>query len=229
MMRILAAGALILLLWWVVARHRRQRLSVREAFIRGYAFPKGLYERLGERYPHLSAAERAQVGHGLKQFFLAYARTGKFVSMPSQSADALWHEFILYTRAYEVFCRQAFGRFMHHTPAVALEKRRQGNGGLHRIWHETCRQEGIQPSRPARLPLLFALDGMLQIPGGFFYHPDCKGLIQADASAATVYCAGDFGGSSSCGGDGGSDTDGDGDGGSDSGGDSGCSGGCGGD
>nr|WP_315219004.1 hypothetical protein [uncultured Duganella sp.] len=51
----------------------------------------------------------------------------------------MWHEFILYTRAYEQFCRRA--------------------------WHFTCHEEHINPLKPARLPLLFALDTKLHIAG----------------------------------------------------------------
>lgn len=52
----------------------------------------------------------------LKQFFAAYLTGGgRPVSMPSQIVDDLWHEFILYTRDYQKFCRWAFGRLLHHT------------------------------------------------------------------------------------------------------------------
>jgi hypothetical protein len=40
--------------------------------------------------------------------------------MPSQVADDLWHEFILFTKNYDAFCRQAFGGFFHHSPAAVL-------------------------------------------------------------------------------------------------------------
>ena len=39
-----------------------------------------------------------------------------------------------------------------------------------------CLQGGEhQPAAPTRLPLLFALDTKLNIPGGFRYVPDCSG------------------------------------------------------
>jgi len=35
---------------------------------------------------------------------------------PSHRVDLAWHEFILCTRAYEQFCQQTFGKFIHHQP-----------------------------------------------------------------------------------------------------------------
>ena len=39
-----------------------------------------------------------------------------------------------------------------------------------------CKDEAINPRTPSRLPLLFALDAKLDIPGGFHYAPDCANL-----------------------------------------------------
>ncbi len=134
-----------------------------------------------------------------------------------------WHAFILDTRAYGRFCARAFGRFLHHSQAQTLGRDARRNDGLRRTWFHACRLEGIDPRAPAALPLLFALDAALAIPGGFVYQPDC-GLIQA-AAASGVHCgtsfsdgavAGDaasFGGEDGSGGGGGADGDGGGDGG----------------
>ncbi|MBF0256946.1 MAG: hypothetical protein HQL47_10930, partial [Gammaproteobacteria bacterium] len=93
----------------------------------------------------------------------------RFVSMPSQVVDDLWHEFILYTKHYATFCNRGFGRFMHHTPAVALSSSKDVNVGLRRCWWYVCLEENIDPHRPTRLPLLFALDAKLAIANGFHY------------------------------------------------------------
>lgn len=54
-----------------------------------------------------------------RQFFMAHLRSKRqFVAMPSKVIDSAWHEFILHTRAYEEWCRSAFGKTMHHTPAA---------------------------------------------------------------------------------------------------------------
>jgi len=200
----------------------------REAFINGYAFPPGLLDKLARKRPELDAPARQRVEQALRQYFLIYLRGGfKFVSMPSQVVDDLWHEFILYTRNYQQFCRKAFGRFFHHTPAVVLDRQQRGsNAGLRRVWWLACQEEGIDPRKPDRLPLLFALDGEFNLADGFFYAADCKALRPGGSSGG--YCGGDFADNSFDGG-----TDGFGDsadgGSSDSGGDGGDSGGgCGG-
>lgn len=209
-------AALLFLLW------RRWRRLARDAFIRRYALPVGLLDRLAARRPGMPLKDRVLVARGLRQFFLAHLHSGGgFVSMPSQAADDLWHEFILYTRHYEAFCRRAFGAFLHHTPAVALGADRRGNAGLRRVWWHACREENIDPRRPTRLPLLFALDAKLGLADGFRYTPDCT--REAPGRAAASHCAGDF---ASAGIDGSSEGFGAGDGGGDAG--AGDGGGCGG-
>jgi hypothetical protein len=174
-------------------------LKLREArraeFIRHYSFPKGLIEKLQARRPGLAARDGQLVARALRQFFLTHlAAKRQFVSMPSQVTDDLWHEFILYTRHYEDFCRRAFGRFMHHTPAVVLGKEQQGNVGLRRTWWFCCKEEHINPTTPTRLPLLFAIDAKLGIGDGFRYVPDCKAL--REGGDGSTYCGGDFASSS---------------------------------
>jgi hypothetical protein len=178
----------------VYSWNRWQQLA-RAEFIRNYSFPRGLFEKLHARRPALETKDMQLVARALRQFFLAHLKSGRqYVSMPSQVADDLWHEFILYTRNYDAFCRRAFGRFMHHTPAVALGDDRQNNSGLRRVWWYSCKEENINPARPTRLPLLFALDSKLGIADGFVYAPDCAKL--RGRQEGTVHCGGDFSSSS---------------------------------
>lgn len=203
----------------------------REAFIKAYAFPPGLLAKLVRRHPQLGGQEVRQVEQALRQYFLIYLKSGrKFVSMPSQVVDDLWHEFILYTRNYQIFCKKAFGRFFHHTPAAVLSPReRRGNEGLRRVWWHACQEEGIDPRKPDRLPLLFALDGAFRIEDGFFYTPDCKALRGGGGQCGGDFCDSGIDGCTDGFGDGGGgDGDGDGGDGGGDGGDGGCGGGCGG-
>ncbi|WP_280154719.1 hypothetical protein [Piscinibacter sp. XHJ-5] len=205
---------------------QRQVTLRRDAFIRNYSLPHGLFEKLRRRHPQLTLKECQLVSHGLRQFFLAHLKSGRqYVSMPSQVADDLWHEFILYTKNYQAFCERAFGRFFHHTPAAVLSGgQRRSNEGLRRCWWHVCREENIDPRAPTRLPLLFALDAKLNIANGFRYAADCEALRRQGLADGAVHCGGDFSSSSVDGG-----TDGLGDGGDAGGGDgSGCGGGCGG-
>ena len=146
----------------IVVVFRRYRDLKRERFIREEPLPAGLLEKLAKRRPELKLKDRALVAHALRQFFLVYLRAnGRYVSMPSQAVDDLWHEFILYTKAYRDYCNRAFGRFFDHTPAVVLAADKRSNAGLRRTWWFACKEEHIDPRKPSRLPLLFAIDAKL--------------------------------------------------------------------
>lgn len=222
---VLVALAIVAPAWvlWFVPRMRGR-------FIRTAPLPVGLFDALRKKYPHLSRKECELAAHALRHFFLAYLHGGRrFVAMPSQAADELWHVFILHTRTYSKYCGKAFGGFLHHTPAVALGARRDVNAGLRRCWWYACKEENIDPRRATRLPLLFALDAKLAIPDGFRYALDCHGPAFAQARpgiSGAVQCASDFG---DPGIDGSTDGFGDGDGSADGGGGDGGGGGCGGD
>jgi hypothetical protein len=230
MLFLLTVLAVVLMLVWRALRHTR-----RADFIRQYTLPQGLFDKLRQRHPHLTLKDCQLVAQALRQFFLAHHSSRlQQVSMPSQVTDDLWHEFILYTRNYQAFCQQAFGRFMHHTPAAAMGGQRRANAGLRRCWWFCCRAENINPRKPSRLPLLFAIDAKLAIVGGFVYQANCAPARAAGLEVgASVHCGGDFsdasfdGGTEGLGdsatgntGDGGSGDGGGGDGG-------GCGGGCG--
>jgi hypothetical protein len=191
-MNIFIAICLILIVFGVVIL-RRQTLA-RAEYIRTFVFPAGLIDKLAARRPELEVKDRQLVARALRQFFIAYLKSGrKFVSMPSQVVDDLWHEFILYTWHYDRFCKKAFGCFLHHTPAVVLGAHRQNNVGLRRVWWHACLDENIHPKRATRLPLLFAIDAKLHIAGGFHYVLNCKGITRRDeASETIVYCGGDM-------------------------------------
>ena len=205
--------------------------SLRRQFVRDAALPRHLIDKLMETYPQLKRGDAELVMRGLRQFFMAYLRSGgKFVGMPSKVVDTAWHEFILHTQAYQMWCDSAFGKLLHHTPAEVMKGNdNKRNDGLRRTWYWACKEESIDPRNPTRLPLLFALDRKFDIEGGYRYLADCSAIRQA--SANNSYCGADFsssdsGASGDSGGFGGSEStssaDGGGDGGSDG-------GGCGGD
>jgi hypothetical protein len=214
----LVVAMFLAFIWW----WKRDQALRREAFIREAPLPNGLFEALRKKRPNLSLKDCQLVATALRQFFLAHLKSGRrYVSMPSQVVDDLWHEYILYTRNYDEFCRRAFGRFLHHTPAAVLGGNggSQANAGLRRCWWYVCKLENINPRKATRMPLLFALDHKLGIAGGFIYALDCSSTLRRADDGSVVYCGaelsssgegsfGDGGGSDS--GDGGSDGSGDG-------------------
>jgi hypothetical protein len=201
------------------------RRAARERFISDAKMPQFLKTKLRQIYPHLSGAEADIAEQGLREFFMACLNSKRqFMAMPSQAVDVLWHEFILHTQAYEAWCKQALGYFLHHTPAEALGKSAKRNDGLRRIWHWCCRREGIDARQPSHLPFLFAIDNRLRIPDGFHYAPDCRlaagqvenqntsGCGGGDVHCGTSFSSGsysgssaDFGGAEGSSGDGGGD------------------------
>jgi hypothetical protein len=187
-------------IWQRLGRRRR------EALIENYPYRQFLDQRLAARRPELSSEQREQVFRGLRDYFHLCNTAGqRMVAMPSQVVDDAWHEFILFTRQYDKFCRGAFGRFLHHTPAEAMPSPNAASEGIKRAWRLACAHEQIDPKKPERLPRLFALDALLLIAGGFVYQLDCL----AAGQAGTGFCASHIGCSSGCSGDsGGADSDG---------------------
>lgn len=50
-----------------------------------------------------------------QRYFASMASTNRRLAAPVQ-ADIFWHAFINDTMAYERFCKEVFGRFIHHIP-----------------------------------------------------------------------------------------------------------------
>jgi len=205
-MNIMAWLVLALLLGgiaWLYTKNRRRRQL---AFIRSYQFHKAIREKLHSKHPHLNDEQIHLVFRALRDFFWMSNRAGRrMVAMPSQVVDDAWHEFILFTRAYKGFCQRALGRFLHHTPTEAMATPTLAGEGIRRAWRLACAKERINPKSPNRLPLIFAIDAMLNIPNGFIYTLDCQ-----DRNSPTYgsgYCAGHIGCSAGgCADDSGADT-----------------------
>ena len=205
--------ALFLFSLWLYSKYRRRQKST---YVDNYDFHKGLTLKFKKSRPELSDEKVSVIALALKDYFkICQMAKNNFVSMPSQVVDELWHEFILFTRQYQRFCKSAFGRYLHHTPAEAMEQPTLASDGLKRAWKYACKLEGLNPSSPARLPRLFALDAMYNIENGFYYTKDCKNNNGIGYCASDIGCSGDSGcgGSpdtgSSCGSSCGSDCGGD--------------------
>lgn len=179
----------------VLQNRRRQQ---RADYIDDYAFPRGVRERVRKQYPHLSDADLDLVFTALREYFHLCRKAGRrLLAMPSQVVDVAWHEFILFTRHYEVFCRQALGRFLHHTPAEAMRTPTMASDGIKRTWRLACTRAGIDPLAATALPLLFAIDSQLAIPDGLRYSLHCEHLV--GAAGHTTYCGSSIGCGGGCG------------------------------
>ena len=179
----------------------------RDRWIENYAFPDSIPVKVLEQYPHLNSEQVESVMEGMREYFhVCHAAGKRMVAMPSRAVDAAWHEFILFTRGYQQFCQKAFGRYLHHTPAEAMEKPMLAQDGIKRAWRISCTREAIDRKDPERLPLLFTMDGDLEIADRFKYALNCQRSEAAGYCAAHIGCASgcssDCGGDSGCGGGG---------------------------
>jgi len=224
---------LVLLVIAFIIWQKRVKRKQRIKYIENYFFHKGIRKKVSSKHPHLTEEQLDLVFIALKDYFqICYTANKKIVAMPSQVVDDAWHEFILSTRFYFIFCKKALGRFLHHTPTEAMSSPTYAQQGIKRAWRLACTKEDIDPKLPKALPLLFAIDGLLNIDNGFVYHLNC--MDANNKGENTGYCASHIACASGCSGDSGSDSSSDfgssclGDGDSDSGG-SDCGGGCGGD
>ena len=183
----------------------KNRQSRQLAFIRSYPFHRAIRDKIKIRYPHLDDEQSHLVFRALRDYFwMCNMSKRRMVAMPSQVVDDAWHEFILFTRSYKSFCRRGLGRFLHHTPTEAMKSPTLAQEGIKRAWRLACAREKIDPAAPDKLPLIFAIDGMLKIPNGFNYVLDCKD--RKSPAYGSGYCAGHIGCSSGCAGDSGAET-----------------------
>jgi hypothetical protein len=192
---LLVLGVLLLGAFGAWQRSRRVSLE-HEHHIRSFVFPSAVLQKLQETYPHIELKGAHLAARALRQFFLVHLRAqGRLIAMPSKAADALWHAFILDTKAYAAFCKAAFGAYLHHIPEQAMTARDKDGSASWRTWRLACLEENINPHNATRLPLLYALDVKLGIEGAISYDPaSFKRPTKSDG------CGG--GGGGSCGGDG---------------------------
>ena len=193
------AGAVILALGTATLWFYREALAARrEKVIRSYVFFSAMFDKLREKHPHLTPKDCQLVARALREFFLAHLKSKRgFVGMPSRVVDDLWHEFILHTREYQRFCDNAFGKYFHHVPAGAMGKNKYSDEALRLTWRYACREENINPRKPTRMPLLFAIDEKLKIAGGFIYTLDQPRKAGKDTSSNCSGGGGGCGGGSS--------------------------------
>ncbi len=146
-------------------RARDRERGRRRAYIEGYAFPAALRDKIAERYPELSDRElTGDRGPPRLVPRLPVRQEGRS-ACPRERSTSAWHEFILLTRDYHAFCEEAFGRYVHHSPAVAMDE--PVDATLARTVSVFDRHPVASPLGLAYgLPFLFALDAQLGIEDG---------------------------------------------------------------
>ncbi|MGO4375152.1 hypothetical protein AB4Z21_31240 [Paenibacillus sp. MCAF20] len=84
----------------------------------GLDFEARIKDRVLKEQPRLTDNEWKWTWFELKRYFLMCA-TMRSVPMYSRSADAIWHEMLMFTREYEQFCAKFSGDLIHHAPHAA--------------------------------------------------------------------------------------------------------------
>lgn len=198
--------------WWIYALLsilgiwvlRRWVDAVREQFIRVSHLPITLKRALRAQYPSITPRQADLAERALRQFFIACLRSrGQYTAMPSLAADAMWDAFAHRSPTYAPWCRTALGYVPEYSPVQTLGKKAHFNDGLRRTWYWACCDESIDPRNPSRLPLLFALDAKLELPGGQHYAPNPTnrpGATRTDKAAADTAPGHHYGSSFSDGG-----------------------------
>jgi hypothetical protein len=171
-------------------------------FINNYQFSDALLNKFSKKYPSFNNKQKQLVIQGLKDYFYLCNQSPKqTVSMPSQVVDDLWHEFILFTKDYQDFCHQAFNKFLHHIPTEAMTNQKQAQNGIKRAWYLGCLKDNINPRQPKKLPLIFAIDSLLEIENGFYYDLNCHNSKKANKfphCSSNSYCVTNIGCISGC-------------------------------
>lgn len=185
-----ALVALTLLAW--VNRGEKKQIQV----IQNFEFPAKVSVGVKERYPHLTDDDVKLALQQLRVYFLICWNGDKEeVVMPSRLVDTSWHCFILQTRSYQIFCKQAFGGFLHHVPQRLVSGSRTSENAAANEAQKINLQEGAKVFQAAlamtdivasasnttptslRVPMMFAIDRMMNIPDGHMYTSEAIQLL----------------------------------------------------
>jgi hypothetical protein len=150
----------------VIDQLRRRRVrAARRHHIDTAPLPASVIARFRADHP-VGDDQMALIDAGLRQWFLlALEFPHHGLGMPSRAVDDLWHEFVLHTRDYAAGCEAALGRPLHHVPDGPVVEAGAAHERLARTYRAVCVLERIDPGRPARVPLLFAVDARVGVPG----------------------------------------------------------------
>lgn len=184
--------------WWTRKREINQRLVLRRrcppATVAADQIPPAIRaawaHHAPDEFPGLPVDDGAwlRCSLGLAQFFEASRLQPGACALPSKAADSVWHVWLRVDPAGLADWQQRyFGRVVEHRETEALGA--PPDECLARTWAGACRSEGLSLLGP-RLPLVFALDGLLRLPTGWAYgyrrgalqHRPIDGFGQAQGS-----------------------------------------------
>lgn len=181
--------------WLALLRNRNE-----ERYLRAFPFPPTLLSELKGVYPNLNRKSFDLACHALRQFLAVHRASGfRPMGLPSRVVSDLWKAFSMDSSTYSTFCQKAFGRpVIPRLVSPYPEKDSIEEEELGRTWRYCCEQEGIYRNQPSRLPLLFAIDTKLGIPGAIEYQlqrppePDVDNGNSGGSDSSGPYYVSDF-------------------------------------
>lgn len=182
---------LLLIVLYNSTEVKRYRLNRSFKYIKNYQIPKESILKFNLRRK-LNPEQLLKTVEALKQFFIIYSLqihdgNNHQYAMPSKVADELWHEFMLSSKEYADFCKEAFGQFLHHSPDLSnLHSDNKRFIRLNEDNFENPLNKNILVTRDnlnkikkyqelyliGSIPAIFALDSYLQANDGFYYNEE---------------------------------------------------------
>ncbi|RTL46960.1 MAG: hypothetical protein EKK53_01090 [Burkholderiales bacterium] len=176
--------------WWRERRHARERPALLRrcppATAAATEIPASVRAAWAQQAPDECPGLRVdddawlRCSLALAQFFEAcrLQQSHGACALPSKAADSVWHVWLATDPASLAAWQQRyFDLAVPHREAAALGA--PLDDCLARTWVGACSSEGLSPLGP-RLPLVFALDGMLAVPTGWAYRFERPGLVHRD-------------------------------------------------
>lgn len=176
--------------WWRERRQARERPALLRrcppATVAASQIPAAVRAAWAQQAPEACPGLRVdddawlRCSLALAQFFEAcrLQRAHGACALPSRAADAVWHVWLATDPdGLARWQQRFFDQQVPHRDAGSLGA--PLDECLARTWVGACAGEGLNPLGP-RLPLLFALDGMLALPTGWAYRFERTGLVHRD-------------------------------------------------
>lgn len=172
--------------WWARERETNRRLALRRrcppATVAADQIPPAIRaawaHHAPDEFPGLPVDDGAWLRCSLS--FAQFLEASRLqqpgpCALPSKAADSVWHVWLrVDPDGLSDWQQRFYGRVVEHREAEALGAPLEE--GLARTWSGACRSEGLSPLGP-RLPLVFALDGLLSLPTGWAYGYERKALV----------------------------------------------------
>jgi hypothetical protein len=110
------------------------------------------------------SGEQADAAVEAYRRYLLLAAVAKFPVVPTQESDAAWHHHILHTKAYVRDCRDIFGCYLHHQPAIE-DGPTEEREALQKYFRKTAElYRALFGENYIQIQRLIALDGTCSCP-----------------------------------------------------------------